>query len=66
LINYCATNCGKSRSIFILAYIKNGHEAIEHLFNVSAGLDSQILGDYEIIGQIKAAVKFAKSTDVAM
>jgi glutamyl-tRNA reductase len=30
------------------------------LFNVSAGLDSQILGDYEIVGQIKQAVKFAK------
>jgi len=43
-----------------LAYLKNGHSAIEHLFDVSAGLDSQILGDYEIVGQIKKAVKFAK------
>lgn len=43
-----------------LAYIKNGQDAIQHLFYVSAGLDSQILGDYEIVGQIKAAVKFAK------
>ncbi|HET9824316.1 MAG TPA: glutamyl-tRNA reductase, partial [Chitinophagaceae bacterium] len=43
-----------------LAYIKNGRDAIQHLFYVSAGLDSQILGDYEIVGQIKAAIKFAK------
>lgn len=44
-----------------LAYIKNDIPAIEHLFQVAAGLDSQILGDFEILGQIKIAVKFAKS-----
>ena len=42
------------------AYIKNGLAAIGHLFCVSAGLDSQLLGDYEIIGQLKNAVKFSK------
>jgi glutamyl-tRNA reductase len=43
-----------------LAYIKNGDQAIQHLFYVGAGLDSQILGDYEIVGQIKLAAKFSK------
>jgi len=43
-----------------IAYIKNGIEAIQHIFQVGAGLDSQILGDYEIVGQIKKAVKFSK------
>ena len=42
------------------AYVKKGEEAIRHLFQVGAGLDSQILGDYEIIGQIKTAVRFSK------
>ena len=43
-----------------IAYIKQGSEAIQHLFEVGAGLDSQLLGDYEIIGQLKMAFRFAK------
>ncbi|WP_431213212.1 glutamyl-tRNA reductase [Puia sp. P3] len=43
-----------------MAYVKKGSQAIEHLFLVGAGIDSQILGDYEIIGQLKQAVKFAR------
>src|SRR6185437_4214759 len=39
---------------------KRGMDAIEHLFLVAAGIDSQILGDYEIVGQLKQAVKFAR------
>lgn len=34
-------------------YIKQGQKAAEHLFNVSAGLDAQILGDAQITGQIR-------------
>lgn len=41
-------------------YIKNGEDAVKHLFAVAAGLDSQLLGDYEIVGQLKTAVRFAK------
>ena len=61
LINLLCTQTKSSKEIFTeLAYVKNGTDAIEHLFNVAAGLDSQILGDYEIVGQIKLAVKFSK------
>ncbi|HTS45860.1 MAG TPA: glutamyl-tRNA reductase [Puia sp.] len=56
----CSQTVG-SRGLFTeLAYIKKGPDAINHFFNVAAGLDSQILGDYEIIGQIKQAIKFAR------
>jgi glutamyl-tRNA reductase len=41
-------------------YIYQGMQAIEHLFKVAAGLDSQIIGDYEILSQLKNAVNFAR------
>ena len=44
-------------------YVKNGKEAVQHLFEVGAGLDSQILGDYEIIGQLKNAFRIAKEQE---
>ena len=37
-------------------------EAVKHLFNISTGLDSQILGDYEIVGQLKESFRLAKKT----
>jgi len=56
----CSQTVGDAETFKKAAYIKNGIEAVEHVFNVGAGLDSQILGDYEIVGQLKTAVKFAK------
>lgn len=61
LINLlCSETVGDKETFSQLAYIKQGNEAIEHIFSVGAGLDSQILGDYEIVGQMKLAIKFAK------
>lgn len=56
----CTQTTGDAATFNGLAYIKKGPQAVEHLFNVAAGLDSQILGDYEIIGQIKQSVKSAR------
>lgn len=44
-----------------VAYIYEEEEAVNHLFKVGTGLDSQILGDFEIIGQLKVGFKNAKS-----
>lgn len=61
LINLLCTQTTGDQEMFTeLSYVKQGNEAVQHFFEVGAGLDSQVLGDYEIIGQIKIAVKFAK------
>jgi len=56
----CSVTTGEKNTFIDRCYIKQGLQAIDHLFSVAAGLDSQILGDYEIVGQMKIAVKFAK------
>lgn len=56
----CSETDGSVEQFKEIAYIKQGADAVKHLFYVAAGLDSQILGDYEIVGQIKQATKFAK------
>ena len=43
-------------------YVKEGDEAVKHLLSVAAGLDSQIPGDYEIIGQIRSAFQVSKKS----
>ncbi|WP_026913580.1 glutamyl-tRNA reductase [Christiangramia portivictoriae] len=38
-----------------VAYVYKNKQAIAHIFRVGTGLDSQILGDFEIISQLKVA-----------
>ena len=41
----CSETKGSLESFQQQAYVKNGTDAVNHLFSVAAGLDSQILGD---------------------
>lgn len=43
-----------------VAYIYKNKEAITHMFRVGSGLDSQILGDFEIISQLKSSARLSK------
>ncbi|OAB80159.1 glutamyl-tRNA reductase [Cochleicola gelatinilyticus] len=43
-----------------VAYVLKGEQAISHLFKVGTGLDSQILGDFEIISQLRQGFKRSK------
>jgi glutamyl-tRNA reductase len=56
----CAATGEPEELFYSIAYQHRGKAAVQHFFEVAAGLDSQILGDYEIVGQIKLAMKFSK------
>lgn len=49
----CDNSLGSVEEFQKVAYVFKQKEAINHLFRVGTGLDSQILGDFEIISQIK-------------
>jgi glutamyl-tRNA reductase len=61
----CDNSLGSIEEFQQVAYVYKNHEAIGQMFRVGTGLDSQILGDFEIISQIKGSFTEAKRLGLA-
>ena len=60
----CDNSQGTVEDFQKVAYIFKNQEAVRYMFRVGTGLDSQILGDFEIISQIKSAFTESKSMNL--
>lgn len=56
----CKYSGGNKEEFAQISYVFKSNEAVNQLFRIGTGLESQILGDYEIVGQLKLAFKLAK------
>ncbi len=56
----CSNTEGTKHEFRKYAFMHQGDDAIDHVLRLGTGLESQILGDFEIIGQLKAAFALAK------
>ena len=60
----CENSNGTVEAFQEVGFVYKNQEAINHIFQVGTGLDSQILGDFEIISQIK--LSFAESRKLGL
>lgn len=66
LISQISLSTGLSEDIVSTALVsKTDHEVVSHLFSVGAGLDSAVIGEREIAGQVRRALNEAQATGTA-
>lgn len=60
ILDFWARHCGQPRrDLDEHTYCHQGAEAVDHLFTVASSLDSMILGEPQILGQLKNAYRLA-------
>ena len=45
-------------------YVLDGETAVEHLFRTASGLDSMVIGEYEVLGQVRQALEIAEKAGI--
>jgi glutamyl-tRNA reductase len=61
VLDWYLRQCGTSAQMAQHFYQRKGADAVRHVFRVASGLDSQILGEPQILGQLKTAYTQAKA-----
>ncbi|WP_299671747.1 glutamyl-tRNA reductase [uncultured Polaribacter sp.] len=56
----CDFSEGTVQEFNTISNVYKDQDAISHLFRIGTGLESQILGDYEIVGQLRQSFKMAQ------
>lgn len=65
IIEFMADASGVTREVFLpYLYMYNDEQAVRHLFRVTCGLDSMVLGETQILGQVRDAFLHAQETGV--
>ena len=51
-------------SLTEMTYLRHGREAVEHVFRVASSIDSMVVGEPQILGQVKDAYREATEAGV--
>ncbi|CAN5122443.1 glutamyl-tRNA reductase [soil metagenome] len=60
VVDWLHAHHGVSGSISDRLYLLHGRQAVEHCFAVACGLDSMVVGEPQILGQLKEAFRVAR------